>query len=216
MRTVFLAAAFVALPFATFVQPSARQADPDRAVKGSGLPAGWQARFDNAGATTAHVKFVAAGQGYRVTSGPAGIFYQPARTGSGPLNVKVVFSQLKAAEHPEAYGLLIGGSDLQGPNQKYTYFLLRQDGMFLIKRRAGAATPTVKNWTAHAAIKQPSTPWTMTNELAVTTDQQKAHFWINSVEVASVPLSEIDASGVAGVRINHNLDVRFEFAPPAK
>lgn len=212
MRRFLLAAALLTIPFTTF----ARQADPDKNVKGAGLPAGWQARFDNTGATVANVKFAPAGSGYRVTSGPAGIFYQPARTVSGPLNVRAVFSQLKAADHPEAYGLLIGGSDLQGPNQKYTYFLIRQDGMFLIKRRAGAATPTVKDWTGHAAIKKPTTPWTMTNELAVTTDQQQAHFLINSVEVASVPVSGIDASGAVGVRINHNLDVRFEFTPATK
>lgn len=216
MRTVLMLAAAVAasLPLALTAQ-----ADPDRNVKGGGLPAGWQARFDNAGATAQNVKFAPAGAGFRVTSGPAAIFYQPAKTIAAPGDFRVSFSQLKPSEHPEAYGLFIGGSDLQGPNQKYTYFLLRQDGMFLIKRRAGTATPTIMNWTRHAAIKpanvQGDARGVMTNELGVRLDQ-KAHFLINGTEVAVLPLTDVDARGVAGVRINHNLDVRFEFGPATK
>ena len=48
-----------------------------------------------------------------------------------------MFTQMEPAAHPEAYGVFIGGSDLQAANQKYTYFVIRQDGKFLIKRRAG-------------------------------------------------------------------------------
>ena len=212
MRRLLVVAVLLTVPFA----PSAWQGDPDRTVKGAALPPGWQARFDNDGATVANVKFVHTGAGFRVTSGPAAIFFRPAEALAEPLSVRAVFSQLKATAHPEAYGLFIGGANLQAANQKYTYFLIRQDGMFLIKRRAGAATPTVTDWTAHTAVKKPGTPWTMTNEIAVTTDPRNAHFLINNVEVASVPVAGIDVRGVAGVRINHNLDVRFEFRTAAK
>ena len=61
---------------------------------------------------------------------------------------------MEPAEHPEAYGLFIGGSNLAAASQKYTYFLVRQDGKFLIKRRDGAQTPNIMDWTASPAVKK--------------------------------------------------------------
>ena len=47
----------------------------------------------------------------------------------------------------------------------------------------------------------------VTNELAIEVRGDQAHFSINGTEVATVPTSEIDAYGITGVRINHNLNV---------
>jgi hypothetical protein len=33
------------------------------------------------------------------------------------------------------------------------------------------------------------------------------HFLINGTEVTTVPAADIDTNGVAGVRVNHNLNV---------
>ena len=38
------------------------------------------------------------------------------------------------------YGLVFGGSDLKGPQQKYLYFMVAQNGTWLAKRREGDAT----------------------------------------------------------------------------
>src|SRR6266851_4294789 len=53
------------------------------------------------------------------------------------VNVVATFTQTKAPRHPEGYGLLFGGRDLAGAAQRYTYFLVRGDGTFLVKRRNG-------------------------------------------------------------------------------
>src|SRR5947208_2703881 len=118
------------------VAQTAKEHDHDKMVQGGGkLPAGWQARLDNAGASLEGVKLEAAGGGLHVTSGPAGIYYKPDQKATGSYETHATFTQLEPAAHPEAYGLIVGGADLQGENQKYTYFLVRQDGKFLIKRR---------------------------------------------------------------------------------
>ena len=184
--------------------------DPDKMVQGGGkLPAGWQARLDNA-AKLDGVKFEAAGGGVHVTSGPAGIYYKPDHKATGSYETHATFTQLEPAAHPEAYGLIIGGNDLQGENQKYTYFLIRQDGKFLIKKRDGASTPNVMSWTENAAIKKADTSGKMTNALSVEVGADKVRFLVNGTEVASQPRSQIDTNGIAGLRVNHNLNVQVE------
>jgi hypothetical protein len=107
------------------------------------LPAGWQVRLDDGSTQPTGVQFMTMGSGFHVMTGPAAILYKPDMTKSGTYQVQATFRQMEPAEHPEAYGLFIGGADLQAANQKYTYFLIRQDGKYLIKRRAGMETPAV-------------------------------------------------------------------------
>jgi hypothetical protein len=192
-------------------QAPQRHDDPDKMVQGGGkLPAGWQARLDNASAKIDAVKFEPSGGGFHVTSGPAGIYYKPDQKATGTYETHASFTQLEPAAHPEAYGLFIGGADLQGENQKYTYFLIRQDGKFLIKRRDGAATPNVMTWTEHSAIKKADASGKMTNALSIDVGADKVRFLVNGTEVASQPKAQVDPTGVAGLRINHNLNVQVE------
>ena len=177
----------------------------------SKLPAGWQMRTDD-GATQppAGIMFMTMGTGFHVMSGPAAIYYRPDMTKSGAYQVQATFQQMEPAEHPEAYGLIVGGADLQGAAQKYTYFLVRQDGMFLVKRRAGANTPTVKDWTAHAAIKKTEKTSKGTNTLAVAVGADKVRFLVNGTEVASAAANQVDTNGIVGLRINHSLNVHVD------
>jgi len=94
--------------------------DADKKVEGGGkLPAGWAARTDR-DAPVSGVKFVKMGEGWHVTSGPAAVYYREADKASGNYKVSATFSAGKG-QYPEGYGLVIGGSDLAGANQQYTY-----------------------------------------------------------------------------------------------
>jgi len=207
---ILLAAPFMAQTAAQTPAQGGRQSDPDKNVKGSGtLPPEWKARLDQPGAKLDTVSFENTGTGFHITTGPAGIYYTPRVTG-GKYKTQATFIQVKPSAHPEAYGLFIGGSGLEGDDQKYTYFLIRQDGKFLIKRRAGAEMPTVMPWTDNPAINKADATGKMTNALTVDVGQDKVRFLINNTEVASQPLAQVDTKGVTGLRINHNLDVIVE------
>jgi hypothetical protein len=216
-RTVLMLTAAAVLSGAL---PAARlpaQADPDRPAQGGGtLPPGWRAQTDwntrtNRTPSLDDVKFVAMGNGFHATMGPAAIFWRDADTVAGSYHVVASLTQTKNPEHPEAYGIFIGGKDLAGEGQGYTYFLVRKNGMFSIRRRAGKKErPTaVVDWTAHAAVNQPDSAGRATNELSVLVQGNQVTFMVNGKEVHKTDAGQVDTAGIVGYRVNHNLDVHL-------
>jgi len=192
-------------------QPMGGMKDPDHSVAGGGqFPAGWHVRTER-NAALANVKFVAMGDGFHATMGPAAIMWRDADTASGNYHTVATFTQTKAPMHPEAYGLIIGGKNLDGDAQSYTYLIVRGTGEFSIWRRAGYANkPTaVVPWTANAAVHKADADGKATNELAVLIKNGKASFTVNGTEVYSADASTVDAAGIVGYRVNHNLDVHL-------
>ena len=186
--------------------------DPDTTVKGGGkLPAGWHARLDTDAAKLDAVVVTEEKGALTFTTGPAGIYYKPSMKGSGDYQVAGTFSQLKPSAHPEAYGIFVGGTDLDKPTQRYTYFLVRQDGKYLIKSRDGSATKPIVDWTAAPPMKDaaPTAERAKTsNELTVRVQGDTVSFLIGGTEVKSLPRAQVTPDGIAGLRINHNLNVQ--------
>jgi hypothetical protein len=185
-------------------------ADMDKMMKGGTLPAGWSVRLDSGSTKADGVSVMPMGTGIHFKSGPAGIYYRAADTKSGSYEVHASFNQVEPAAHPEAYGLFIGGSDLAGAGQKYTYFLVRQDGKFMVSRRNGSQVQSVMPWTDSAAVKKTDAATKGTNLLAVVVAPDKTRFLVNGTEVNAQPASNVDASGIVGLRINHNLNVHVD------
>jgi hypothetical protein len=187
--------------------------DPDRAVQGGGtLPAGWSARPDGDG-DLKNVKFVTMEPGYHLTLGPATILYREQDRVNGPFHTQAKFHQMKKLEHPEGYGLIFGGQALNGNGQKYIYFLVRDDGTYLIKRRDGEKTSEVtKGWVPHPAIKKADAQGKATNllEIDAKQDLSKVGFKVNGQTVHTTDAKSMDAKGIVGLRVNHNLDVHIE------
>jgi hypothetical protein len=209
-RTLLTTTMFAALGATMVLAQMQHQHDPDKMQGGGSLPAGWSARLDNGSTTPTGVNISGTAAALHFQSGPAGIYYKTADTASGTYTVSATFTQVEPSAHPEAYGLFIGGADLAGADQKYTYFLVRQDGKALVKRRAGTATPTVMNWTENAAVKKAAADGKMTNALSIEVGKDKVRFLANGTEVASAMPDQVDAHGIAGVRVNHNLNVQVE------
>ena len=138
------------------------------------VPAGWTVRADRGDAKNA--KVASMGKGLHVTTGPAIILYRSDTQGSGPFHTLATFTQTKPSEHAEGYGLFVGGQGLDGAGQKYMYFLVRQDGSYLIKRRDGEKTTDVsKGWVPHAAVKKPEGNGSATNLLEVDNKRDPEH-----------------------------------------
>jgi hypothetical protein len=191
--------------------PLAAQDDKDKAVAGGGtLPAGWSARTDG-DVSLANVKFVTMGSGVHATLGPAVILYRTTDAVTGEFHTVATFIQTRAPKHPEAYGLFIGGQALDGPGLKYTYFLVRGDGEFIIKRRNGPADPaTIAPWTENAAIAKADANGVAKNELSILVSRGKVSFLVNGKQVYSAAADAVEPKGVVGLRINHNLDVHVD------
>jgi hypothetical protein len=103
---------------------------------------------------------------------------------------------------------MIGGSNLAGPTQTYSYFLVRNQGEYFIANREGDAPPkTVVDWTAHPAIVKQGADGKQTNTLAIQVQGDNVIFTVNGAEVARLAKSKVHADGMYGFRIGHNLDV---------
>ena len=199
MRQLLLAASLL-VPFTTI----AAQAP----AKG-GLPAGWHARADDNGDLT-KVAFTPMKPGWHVTTGPvSAVMFHPGMTGNGKYSAQMsVYFFPPKSDHQEAYGLVVGGKDLAGAGQEYTYFLARNDGKFSVKRRVGDATTTIVPWTAAPSIKL----WAAggpnaLNALRVEAGTDSVTFKINDVAVATRSRKEVPVDGVVGMRVNHFLDL---------
>lgn len=194
------------------------QADPDRTVAGGGtFPATWNVRTETNRQTgqpapLANVKFAAMGDGFHVTVGPAAIYWRDRDTVSGNYHAVAKITQTKNPEHPESYGILIGGRNLADSTQSYTYFLVRAvDGMYSIRSRNGYTTrPTaIVEWTASDAVTKADSAGRATNELSVAVGGGKVRFMVNGKEVYAADAASVATNGVVGYRVNHNLDVHL-------
>lgn len=201
--------------------PLAAQADPDNKVAGGGtMPAGWTARLEDSTASIANVKFAPMGNGLHFTTGPAGIYWRDGDAVTGSFHTVATFTQTKAPTHPEAYGLLVAGKDLKGPNASYIYLIVRGDGMYSI-RQGGAAGARSTNlteggnrngWLANATVaKQDSATGKATNKLEIAGDAatKKLTFSINGQKVHEMTAPN-GVGGIVGIRMNHNLDVHVD------
>ena len=96
--------------------------------------------------------------------------------------------------------------------------MVRQDGKYLINHRADDSTVhKIVDWTAHDAVKAMDANGKATNKLEIVVGATDLSFRVNGTEVKSLPRSTIDAGGahsgtkgIAGIRVNHNLDVHID------
>ena len=65
------------------------------------------------------IKFVTSGSGFHATNPQAAVFWNPASTATGNYSLKGTFMLAKPSGHTNYYGLVFGGSDLDGPKQSY-------------------------------------------------------------------------------------------------
>jgi hypothetical protein len=201
-----------AMPLAAQQDMGNMKMDHDVKVANGGvLVTGWTARLDRPTMKLADLKFQTMGDAFHATTGPAAIFYAPKAVATGKFDVEATFTQTKAPMHPEAYGILIGGANLDQPNQSYLYFLVRGDGKYMIKHRAGDQVHTIVDWTANDAIAQKDEGGKARNALKIEAGKDEVEFEVNGKEVHRIKRADaMSVDGVVGLRVNHNLDVHIE------
>lgn len=212
LQSLFAVSFLMTTPAVSQSADSAGAGPVSDAATAGGLPSGWTARPDDGGSVN-NVKFVVMEPGYHLTLGPATVLYRMQDRVSGPFHAIAKFHQTKKLDHPEGYGLFMGGKELEGSKQSYTYFLVRADGKFNIKRRNGEQLSQYsKGWVAHPAIKKADAKGNATNVLEIDAkkDPKTVSFKVNGTEVHSVPAQKMDLEGIVGIRANHYLDLHLE------
>lgn len=181
-------------------------------------PAGWKQRLDRSTSASdpdaaGAVKFVTMGNGFHATNPVAAVFWNPANTASGNYTAKATFRLVKPSNHTNYYGLVFGGSELEGPNQNYIYFTVAQDGTWLLKRRDGDVNAqTISGKTASDVVKKPGADGTSVNALEIRVQANKIDYAVNGTVVHSTPKTGMTAKtdGIVGIRINHMLEVHVD------
>jgi hypothetical protein len=179
-------------------------------VAGGPLPAGWHARTDKADAPQDQIMFMAHGKGFHVKTGPAAILWHDSMSATGNFELAATFTA--AAQPPrEAYGLILAGTNLAADNIEYLYFIIRGDGSFMIRHRAGADVHSIEPWTKHEAVLVAAEGGSVTNTLAVDAGAEQIRFLVNGTQVASYARNNpMRVDGATGLRVNHNLELQVD------
>lgn len=173
------------------------------------LATGWSLRADSgAGADN---KLMTEGAAIHIVTTGApnnnATFFNPAWTATGNHTFSATLTQNAKATHPDAYGLVIGGSNIDKDDQAYTYFEVRQAGEFYIANRKGGSVTAVVPWTKNAAIKAEGPDGKQVNTLSVAVNGANVIFSINGTEVSRQPATAVSTNGLYGFRVSHRLDI---------
>jgi hypothetical protein len=186
-------------------------------------PKGWKVRADRSTSASdpdaaGAIKFTATGAGFHATNPQAAVFWNPSNTVTGTYALKGTFILMKPSGHTNYYGLVFGGSDLAGAKQSYLYFLVAQDGTWLVKRRNGEAATDVLPKTASDAVKKPDASGKSVNALEVRVSADAIAYVVNGTVVNTMPRSAQTpkTDGIYGIRVNHLLEVHVDGFAVAK
>ena len=193
-------------------------------------PAGWQVRADRSTSATdpdgaGDIKFTTIPGGFRANNPTAAIYWNPKNMAKGSYTLRGTFKLLEPSGHTNFYGLFVGGRALEGTDQNYLYFVVAQDGSFLIRKRAGdrmpdpnapargrggrgpqAITENVARAT-NPAVRQPGADGTSVNTLEIRVAGDTLNFAVNGTVVHTMPKGDLVTDGIYGIRVNHLLNV---------
>src|SRR5262249_5352751 len=178
-------------------------------------PKGWKMRVDRSTSASdpdapGAIKFMQMGSSLHAVNPQAAVYWNPANTASGTYTIKGTFTLLKPSGHTNYYGLVFGGSNLEGANQTYTYFLVAQDGTWLVKKREGEVASDVIRKTASDAVKKPGADGRSVNALEVRVGADKVDYVVNGTVVQSAPKAGLESDGVYGIRVNRVREVTVD------
>jgi hypothetical protein len=148
----------------------------------------WRVRIDRSVSAqdpddSPNLTFAPTADGFRITTGPAGTFWNPANRATGNYTVKATFTLLKPSGHVNYYGLIFGGSNIEAAEQNYLYFLVGQNGSYVVRHRAGMAVYDVQERTLHDAVTQPDATGRARNDLEVRVADTTISYVVNGVVV---------------------------------
>ena len=173
----------------------------------------WSVRQDRVGRGDPP-RLNATGEGLRVRTGAAAIFYRGDARAEGSYRVELQVVQFDPGGRNEGFGIIFGGSRLDGPDQAYGYLLIRQDGMVLLKRREGERTPIVEDWFLAQALNRwadrPESADHVANLVGLEVESGNIRVFANGVQILETNSGALPTEGEVGLRVNHGVDIRVD------
>jgi hypothetical protein len=195
------------------------QQDADRKVAGGGITVtGWTGKEDagnRQGLTVKDGKFAPEGGGFRLTTGPAAIYWNPANVGKGDFTVKATFTEPKQTyDHAHPFGVFIGGSTLDtAPTALYC--TAYRNGTYIVRGfSSGKPFRVVAKPVPHDAIKKAETTDSqVVQDVALRVAGDKVECLVNGASVWSGTKADVtgdgklaSTDGIVGIRVSHNSD----------
>jgi hypothetical protein len=177
-------------------------------------PKGWMVRIDRSTVTSdpdaaGNLKFMLVGSTFHLVTPQSAVLWNPQNVASGNYDLKGTFKLIKSTGYYEYFGLVFGGKSLQGINQSYLYFMVNDDGTWLLKRRSGMNADELSKKTPSAWIRRTDMFGNSSNTLEVRVMDDKVAFVVNGNVVSTIqkmgPLAKTD--GIYGIRSNHHLEL---------
>ena len=178
-------------------------------------PPTWKARYDDGSAGGRYYEVMR--PGWHIHAGPAGIFWDPGRFATGNYSVtSTIFLFPPGTGDPPSsvdtpYGLLLGGDGLDRPSGSYVTFMLRNDGRFSVARHRGLERHELVPWTPSDAISiwTENLEGTAKNVVVVDAMEDDVIFWVNDMQVASLPRADLPVEGTVGLRAGEGLSLHI-------
>ncbi|MBV9879838.1 MAG: hypothetical protein JO180_05040 [Gemmatirosa sp.] len=198
------------------------QGDASHAVAGGGISVpGWMGKVDareaGQGQTVNNAKFVAEGNGFHVTTGPAVTYWKTGAPAKGDYTVKATFTEPKYMglnDHPHPYGIVIGGNDMGTDQQSLLYCAAYGNGNFIV--RGFGPAPFQMNGRgapSEAVHKAAAKDAPVTQQIAVSVKGDQVTCSVNGTVVGTYPKADLVAAGklkstdgAYGIRMAHNTE----------
>ena len=135
------------------------------------------------------------GGGFQINTGPAVTAWNSDNTASGTYTLSGTFTMIAPSSHVNYYGLVYGAGGMEGSGQNYLYFLVAQNGTYIVKHRAGdETTHDIQGRTQHEAIATPDASGRSVNALEVRVGADAQQFVVNGAVVFTAPKTRLAAS----------------------
>lgn len=219
MRTGLMVAVGL-LACSTGLASAQEQQDADRKVEGGGVTVpGWKGKEDagnKQGLTVNDSKFASEGNGFRLITGPAALYWSDSNTATGDYAVKATFTEGRQTyNHPHPFGVFIGGQALDSGAPTALYCVAYRNGNYIVRGfNAGKRFDIVGKPVPHEAVKKAaSADAEVVQEVGWTVRGDSLACTVNGVAVWSGTKSDVtgpgkltSTDGIAGIRVSHNSD----------
>jgi hypothetical protein len=220
MRTIQLIGIGVVVVGLTHIPGVQAQQDADRKVAGGGVTVpGWKGKEDagnRQGLTVNDSKFAPEGKAFRLTTGPAGLYWSDSNTAKGDYSVKATFTEAKQTfSHPHPFGVFIAGDALDSGTPAALYCAAYRNGTYIVRGfSAGKRFDVVAKPAPHDAVKKAASPdvevvqevgWNVRGD-SLECVVNGASVWKGTKADVTGPGKLASTDGVAGIRVSHNSD----------